>query len=339
MTLLLTLLILSIIIFVHELGHFLAARMFKMPISEFAIGMGPELISYKKSYTKYSVRGIPMGGFVNIDGMDIEKPVENGFNSKPAYQRFVVLFAGVFMNFVLAFIIMVILTFVSGKYDIVDDGSIGYVSEKVPAYKELKIGDKIKEIENIKIKTWDDITVIMRNIKKEEINMVIEREGILLEKKIKLLYDESSKRYMIGINPKYIHSKYGFIEGVKESVRAFNELFLTVFKGLKMLVRGEVKSNEVSGPIGMVKIVDEFAKTGKILLVWLTAMLSVNIGIFNLLPFPALDGGRIIFVILEMIGIKINKKIEERVHLIGMFILILLFFIITGNDIKNIFKK
>ncbi|TDT70644.1 site-2 protease [Hypnocyclicus thermotrophus] len=339
MTLLITLLILSIIIFIHELGHFLAARVFKMPISEFSIGMGPELLSYKKSYTKYSVRGIPMGGFVNIDGMDIEKPVENGFNSKPAYQRFIVLFAGVFMNFVLAFIIMMSLTFISGKYDIVDDGSIGYISEKAPAYNDLKVGDKIKEIDNIKIENWNDITVIMRNIKKDKLNMVIERDGVLIEKKIKLIYDEKNQKYMIGINPKYIHSKYGFIEGIKEGVKSFNELFSTVFKGLKMLVKGEVKSDEVSGPIGMVRIVDEFVKTGKILLVWLTAMLSVNIGIFNLLPFPALDGGRIIFVILEMIGIKINKKIEERVHLIGMVILILLFFIITGNDIKNIFKK
>ena len=141
------------------------------------------------------------------------------------------------------------------------------------------------------------------------------------------------------ILPEYTIEKYGFIDAVFESGVTFKNLFKTIIKGFKQLATGEVSAKEVSGPVGIVKIVGEASQGGMGILFWLTALLSINIGFFNLLPFPALDGGRIIFVLLEVVGIKINKKFEEKFHMVGMIILFGLIILITFNDVLNIFNK
>lgn len=332
-----TLLILGIIIMIHELGHFLAARMFKIPVSEFAIGMGPKLVSFHGKATDYVIRLVPMGGFVNIEGMEIDKPSEHGFNSKKAWQRFVVLFAGVFMNFILAFFIVFFSTINSGEYTIKDGATIGRVMEGSKAREILREGDKILNIEGNKIENWDDLTEVIQNNKKELVSMTILRDGKEESKEVELLYNKERNIYLIGIEPLMEFRKYSFQEGVKASFSNYKMLFRSVIDGFKMLIAGKVKAEEMTGPIGLVRVVSDFGKGNVAFLIWLTAMLSINVGIFNLLPFPALDGGRIIFVILEMMGIKVNKKIEEKIHFVGILLLLLLFVLITGNDIKKLF--
>lgn len=337
MNILITLLILGIIIFIHELGHFSAAKFFNIPVTEFSIGMGPEIFSHKGKNTLYKLRGIPIGGFVNIAGMDPEEKVENGFNTQSKIKRFIVLIAGVFMNFVLTFLIIFSMLMIVGENIPVDKPVVGKIVKDSPADKILKVDDEILMINSQEIKNWTDISRVIDNNENEKITLKIRREDKILKLDSELEYDITRESYYLGIYQKFIHKEYNLIQGIEKSVENFKQMFFLIFKGLKMLVSGEVSKNEVSGPVGTVKIVGEFAKYGVFSLLYLTAILSINVGIFNLLPFPALDGGRIIFVILEIFNIKINKKTEENVHRFGIVVLLLLMLIITANDIQNLF--
>lgn len=341
MDIIIALLLLGLIIFIHELGHFLAARFFKMPVSEFAIGMGPELYSYYTGKTLYSIRIIPIGGFVNIDGMEVESKVENGFNSKSPFARFVVLFAGVFMNFMLALLVILGITFTSGKAIQNTNPIVGNVIKEAKASTVLKENDIIKEIDGTQITTWSEIgeTIAKDSKKRDALDVVIERDGKTLDVVVPLTKISEEKPAIMGIIPEYKFEKYSFGEGIKQSFKIFIGVFEDTLGGVKMLVTGKVKAKDISGPVGIVKVVGDASKSGRSgILIWLLAILSINVGIFNLLPFPALDGGRIIFVILELIGIKVDKKLEERVHTIGMIMLFGLIIFATANDIFNIFK-
>ncbi|MGL4424863.1 MAG: M50 family metallopeptidase [Cetobacterium sp.] len=341
MDILIALLLLGVIIFIHELGHFLAARFFKMPVSEFAIGMGPELYSYYTGKTLYSIRIIPIGGFVNIDGMEIDSKVEHGFNSKSPLARFVVLFAGVFMNFMLALLVIIGTTFYSGKGVQNTNPVIGNIMKEAKASTVLKEKDVIKQISGTEIKNWSDIGETISKVSngKDILDFAIEREGKLIQVVVPLTRLSQDKPAMVGIIPEYSFEKYSFGEGLNQSFKIFGGIFKDTLGGVKMLVTGHVKAKDISGPVGIVKVVGDASKNGNSgILVWLLALLSINVGIFNLLPFPALDGGRILFVILELVGIKVNKKLEERVHTAGMMLLFGLIIFATANDIFNIFK-
>ncbi len=341
MNLLITILILGVIIFIHELGHFLSAKYFDMPVEEFAIGMGPKLYSHETLDTTYSIRAIPIGGFVNIKGMEVESKVEDGFNTKPPLARFVVLFAGVFMNFILALVIIFFMVMSGGKAIQNEKPVIGKVIETSRAYNILKDRDEIVSINGRKITRWDEIIGVVKDevkSKDEVLNVQVIRSGKEMTLGVKPTFDTERNQPIIGIFPDYSVEKYGLSEGLKVTGTTFVDIFAQTLTGLKMLVTGQVKADEVTGPVGMIKVVEKASKGGIQLLVWLTALLSVNIGIFNLLPFPALDGGRIVFVILELLGIKVDKKLEERLHMAGMMILIGFIILITMNDVTNLFK-
>lgn len=339
MNIIITILVLGVIILIHELGHFLAAKYYKMPVSEFSIGMGPRLFAYHGEETDYSVRAIPIGGYVNIEGMEIDKPVENGFNSKKASERFVVLFAGVFMNFILALVIVFGLNFSQGgEYTMNSDSLIGGIIEGSAAEGILKENDKILKIDDTAIYTWEDINNYTASIDNSEIKLLVLRNEDEIEVSLKMQYNEERQMYLIGIRPEFNFRKYSFSETLKSATKDYIGLFTGVFKGLKMLFSGEVKSTDMAGPVGLVRIVSTYTAGGVHIILMLVALLSVNIGILNLFPFPALDGGRIIFVLLELMGVTVNKKVEERIHYAGMIILLILIFLITVNDIRNIFR-
>lgn len=337
MNVLITILILGIIIFIHELGHFLAAKFFKMPVSEFSIGMGPKLYSYEGIETTYSVRSIPIGGFVNIEGMEVDSEVEDGFNTKSPFSRFIVLFAGVFMNFSLALIIIYFMVVSGGKMIQSEEAVIGSVMESSNAYELILKGDRIFEINDREIIDWNDISVVIKEEAGEApIKIEVLRNGEEKTFVVEPIYEPGRDQPLLGILPEYTIERYGVIESFKVAGGVFKDLFVQIISGLKLLVTGRVKADDITGPVGMVKVVGEASKGGASLLVWLTALLSVNIGIFNLLPFPALDGGRIVFVVLELLGVTVNKKLEERLHMAGMIVLIGLILFITMNDVFNL---
>ncbi|EAA23261.1 Membrane metalloprotease [Fusobacterium vincentii ATCC 49256] len=313
MTFLIAVVMLGLIIFVHELGHFLTAKLFKMPVSEFSIGMGPQVFSVDTKNTAYSFRAIPIGGYVNIEGMEIGSEVENGFSSKPAYQRFIVLFAGVFMNFLMAFILLFVTAKISGKIEYDTNAIIGGLVKGGANEQILKVEDKILELDGKKINVWTDISKVTKaSQNKEEIPALIERNGKEENLTLKLTKDEENNRVVLGISPKYKKVDLSITESLDFAKNSFNSIFTDTIKGFFTLFSGKASLKEISGPVGIFKVVGEVSKFGWVSIASLCVVLSINIGVLNLLPIPALDGGRIIFVLLELIGIKINKKWKKN---------------------------
>ena len=339
MTFLIAVVMLGLIIFVHELGHFLTAKLFKMPVSEFSIGMGPQVFSVDTKNTAYSFRAIPIGGYVNIEGMEVGSEVENGFNSKPAYQRFVVLFAGVFMNFLMAFILLFTVAKINGRIEYDTNAIIGGLVKGGANEQILKVDDKILELDGKKINIWTDISKITKaSQNKEEISALIERNGKEENITLKLTKDEENNRIVLGISPKYKKIDLSTTESLDFAKNSFNSIFTDTIKGFFTLFSGKASLKEISGPVGIFKVVGEVSKFGWVSIISLCVVLSINIGVLNLLPIPALDGGRIIFVFLELFGIKINKKWEEKLHKSGMILLLFFILMISVNDVWKLFN-
>ena len=339
MTFLIAVVMLGLIIFVHELGHFLTAKLFKMPVSEFSIGMGPQVFSVDTKNTAYSFRAIPIGGYVNIEGMEVGSEVENGFSSKPAYQRFVVLFAGVFMNFLMAFILLFAVAKINGRIEYDTNAIIGGLVKGGANEQILKVDDKILELDGKKINVWTDISKITKaSQNKEEISALIERNGKEENITLKLTKDEENNRVVLGISPKYKKINLSATESLDFAKNSFNSIFTDTIKGFFTLFSGKASLKEISGPVGIFKVVGEVSKFGWVSIISLCVVLSINIGVLNLLPIPALDGGRIIFVFLELFGIKINKKWEEKLYKSGMILLLFFILMISVNDVWKLFN-
>ena len=339
MTFLIAVAMLGLIIFVHELGHFLTAKFFKMPVSEFSIGMGPQVFSLDTKETKYSFRAIPIGGYVNIEGMEVGSQVENGFNSKPAYQRFIVLFAGVFMNFLTAFLIIFSIAQMSGRMEYEEKAIIGALVKGGANEQILKVDDKILELDGKKINLWADIPEVTKEaIDKEEIPALIERDGKEQKLVLKLTKDEENKRVVLGISPKSKKTNLSFTESLIFAKNSFVSILKDTVGGLFTLFSGKADLKEISGPVGILKVVGEVSKFGWTSIASLAVILSINIGVLNLLPIPALDGGRIIFVLLEIFRIRINKKWEENLHKFGMVMLLFFILVISVNDVWKLFN-
>ena len=339
MTFLIAVAMLGLIIFVHELGHFLTAKFFKMPVSEFSIGMGPQVFSLDTKETTYSFRAIPIGGYVNIEGMEVGSQVENGFNSKPAYQRFIVLFAGVFMNFLTAFLIIFSIAQVSGRMEYEEKAVIGALVKGGANEQILKVDDKILELDGKKINLWADIPEVTKEaIDKEEIPALIERDGKEQKLVLKLTKDEENKRVVLGISPKSKKTNLSFTESLVFAKNSFVSILKDTVGGLFTLFSGKTNLKEISGPVGILKVVGEVSKFGWTSIASLAVILSINIGVLNLLPIPALDGGRIIFVLLEIFRIRINKKREENLHKFGMVMLLFFILVISVNDVWKLFN-
>lgn len=339
MTFLIAVVMLGLIIFVHELGHFLTAKLFKMPVSEFSIGMGPQVFSVDTKNTAYSFRAIPIGGYVNIEGMEVGSEVENGFSSKPAYQRFVVLFAGVFMNFLMAFILLFAVAKINGRIEYDTNAIIGGLVKGGANEQILKVEDKILELDGKKINVWTDISKVTKaSQNKEEIPALIERNGKEENLTLKLTKDEENNRVVLGISPKYKKVDLSTTESLDFAKNSFNSIFTDTIKGFFTLFSGKASLKEISGPVGIFKVVGEVSKFGWVSIISLCVVLSINIGVLNLLPIPALDGGRILFVLLELFGIKVNKKWEEKLHKGGMILLLFFILMISVNDVWKLFN-
>lgn len=346
MSIIFTVIILGIIIFLHELGHFMTAKYYKMPVLEFAIGMGPKVFSKKINETAYSIRLLPLGGFVNIGGMqpedDPEKQVKDGFYTKSPFSRFVVLIAGIMMNFISSIIAIFIMLSVTGG---VPAGYIkpivGSVNENSAAKNVLQVNDRIIEINGKKIKNWEDLANAIYKInekgyKGENISLKIMRDNKEISTDTKLTYSEELKINALGIVA--TQTKISFFQKISASFYTFGNYFKVMADGLKMLITGKVSAKEVTGPVGLPKYVGQAYKDGGgIGLLNIFILLSINIGLMNLLPIPALDGGRLLFVIPEFFGIKVNKKIEERIHMVGMLLLLGLMVFIVFNDVMKYF--
>ena len=338
-------LILGFIIFVHEFGHFIFAKITGVYVYEFALGMGPKLFSKKGKETEYTLRAIPIGGFCQLAGEDIEDdnlkkvPKNRRLQSKTCFQRFLIMFFGAGNNFISAILILFFISLVWGGTTM--DPVITSIDKDLPAYDVgLKKGDIIKNINGSKVTTSDDISLFLTVADPEEkTTIVVERKG--KEKTFKFKpekvkeNDQTVYRYGIGMQQS---REYGFINAIKYTFKKTGALFKQMAYTVKYLFTGGIKLNQLSGPVGIYSIVGEQSKTGLANVLYLVAYLSINVGFINLLPLPAFDGGHILFIIIEKIkGSPVSPELENKIHTIGLMLLMGLMLIITINDILRLF--
>lgn len=337
--------ILGIIILVHELGHFYFAKKYGVHIYEFSLGMGPVIYSkLGKDKIKYNIRAIPIGGFVNMAGEvfeDDEEQLEKNkyMCNKLPYQRFIILVAGVINNFILAIIIFFISTLILGgmtALPVVKDVKPNYPFSEVG----IKKGDKIIRINNQKITNWDKATLVllMKHDKKEYEFVVENKDGVkthLIEPKTEKINGQKVKTFGVELEVKHYKS---FFESIKYSFIKFSRTIEMMSLTIKGLFTGKIDMNSLAGPIGMYKIVEESKTHGIANLLYLTAFLSINVGFINILPFPAFDGGRVLFLVIEKIRKKpVNAYIENIMHVVGFFLLIGLMIYVSILDIIKLF--
>lgn len=334
-------LILGAIILVHEFGHFIFSKLFKVYVYEFSLGMGPKLLHYKKKNgeTEYCLRLIPIGGFVSLAGEDADDnskiPDDRKLYKKPVWQRFIIMVAGATFNFIFAFVVLLIMAGVYGEPN--QAPVVGGLVEDSPAVTAgLKVGDTIISINDQEISKWNEISVHVQNSKGETMDVVVKDNNGNI-KEIKLTADETeNKQYKIGIGQDRL--KKDFISALSYAGKELLNLFKIMIFTLEQLFTGKVGVKDLSGPVGIYTVVSDQAKQGFESLMYLTAYLSVNVGVINLLPFPAFDGGRVLFLIIEKIRRKpVKAKTEAIVNSIGFCILILLMIVVTIGDIIKLF--
>ena len=342
MGIILAILVFGIIVFIHELGHFLLAKANKIRVDEFSLGMGPRLFSFVKGETRYSLKLLPLGGSCMMGEDDVDDVSEGSFNSKSVWARMSVVVAGAVFNFLLALIFSMIVIGYTGY----DEPVISGVVEGFPAQEAgLTEGDRIVKMNNKKINIWREITYYNMFHPGETVELVYERDGEKYETTITPKKDENGN-YLIGITSPSQYKKANLLTVTQYGIYEVKFWICTTLESLKMLVIGDVGVDQLSGPVGIVSVVDETYQQSKSYGVMVVIMqmlnigilLSANLGVMNLLPLPALDGGRLVFMVVEAIrGKRVQPDKEGWVHGIGMILLLALMAFVMFNDVKKLF--
>lgn len=350
-TILILCIILGLIISIHEFGHFIAAKKSGVYVDEFSIGMGPVLWKHKpkKSETTYSLRLLPIGGFVSMaekadpDNKKIKK--DQILENKSFWHNLWVFINGIVFNFLLAIVLFFISGLIYGRP--ISQAIVGAVSEDGAAAKVgIVAGDQIVKVNGVEIQTLDDflLEASAKKLEKEYIFTVKKADNTYVDYNIypDVKYDEKGKEEsrIFGIMFSGSTYKKGFGQAIIYGFSGFWDNFTTIFKILGSLFNGKVSVNSLSGPVGIYTIVDDVKSQGLEVLIYLTAYLSINVGIINLFPIPVFDGGRIFILLIEkIIGRKTNEKLENALNLIGFGLMILLMIYVTFNDIIRLVVK
>ncbi len=333
------LLLLSVLVMIHELGHYTAGRLLGFTILEYAIGMGPKLVGFKKNGIEYNLRALPLGGMCRFYGEDDGVADERCFNAQKAWKRFIVILSGPLMNFVLAFLIAVVLLLGLGVTDTTKVVIQG-VNESSPAQAAgLQIGDTFVSVDDTAVGSMEALTDAVHGADPNRMEVVVLRDG--QEQKLILsdLYNAEADANLMGVTIAYGTKRVGLGYAIREGAAFCWERAGLVFKSLGMLFSGEAGLKDMAGPVGIIQILGEATKSGWYYVLNLCVMLSVNLGIVNLFPIPALDGGRLLFILIEWVrGKPIPPEKEGMVHLIGFGLLIILVVVITFNDVMRLIR-
>lgn len=335
-----------LLVMFHEFGHFICAKISGVKVNEFAIGMGPKLFKFQKGETLYSFRLFPIGGFCAMEGEDEDSDTAGAFSKASVYKRMLIVAAGALMNILLAFIFMMVIlaqqdSFASTKISKFSDNA-------VTSQYGLQVGDEIKKIDNYGIRTYTDVAFALALNKNNYSDFVVKRNGENVEiKNVKFQTKEGQDGKQVIVRDFYVYPiEKTFLTFLGQT---FNEIVSNVkltYVSLWKMVTGQYGLNSVSGPVGIASVIKDAASTGlqenflqginNIIMIMM--VLSVSLGVMNLLPLPALDGGRFIFLIIEAITKKpVPQKYEGLVHKIGFILLILFILFITFNDILKLF--
>ncbi len=334
-TILIAILGFGVIVFIHELGHFLFAKKAGVKIHEFSVGMGPKLYGFKKGETVYSIRLLPLGGYVAMEGEDESSHDPRSFGNKSILQRASILFAGPFFNILLATIILIGIYMHNG----ILTTTLEKVSDNSVAQKAgIQAGDTIIEINGKDIKDWTQLSGSIQNSKGNKLRITIDRNG--KEKEVDVTPEFKDGSYLIGIYPK---NEKNIFKAFTTAIKVTIAMVVQIVAFFGKLITGNLPGglgNSVAGPIGVISIVADATKVGVINVLNLVAIISLNLGVLNLLPIPALDGGRLFFLFIEFLrgGKKIDAEKEGMVNFIGFAALMVLMIFVTYKDIVRLIK-
>ena len=345
MSILVAIIIFSIIVIFHELGHFIVAKKNGIRVEEFCLGLGPTLFGITKGETKYSLHLLPVGGACIMTGEDGDSDDERAFVNKGIWARIAVVFAGPGFNFILAFLLALIMIACIGY----DEPVVTYVTEGGSAQAAgMEDGDKIISLDGERIFVYREISnYLYLHPKKvtKEIKVVYERDGQKYEIDLKPSYDEEAGRYLLGFQWDGHRSHAGPLKVLAYSLYEVKYWIQVAVDSLGMMLEGQVSANDISGPVGIVSTIgDTYQQSAKISwfavfinMLNISILLSANLGVMNLLPIPALDGGRLLFLIIELIrGKRVDPEKEGMVHFTGLILLLGLMMLIMFHDIVNL---
>lgn len=337
LTILSAIFVFGVLVTVHELGHFITAKMTGMRVDEFSIGFGPKIYQQKDGDTLYSLRIIPLGGYNKIAGMEPDEPAEEGsFKSKSIPARMLVILAGSLMNFILPVILFSGIFMVQGIEKPVDAPILGTVIEDKAADRAgLKAGDKIVAINNKPITAWNEIVATMQSNGAKEVIVTAERNGVVNDYTMLPEYNKELGRPLIGITPKMITEQLGPVEAVETGFNYTKFVIFAMVDGLQKIITGKAPA-EVAGPIGVAQMAGEVAEKGILPLFSFVAFLSINLGVINLLPLPALDGGHFVLLLVEAVrGKPLGSKAMNTIQTIGIIIILAITVFSTFKDVTR----
>ncbi|MDD3349947.1 MAG: RIP metalloprotease RseP [Eubacteriales bacterium] len=332
-TIIYAVLIFCLLIFVHELGHFAVAKAVGIRVNEFSLGMGPRILRFGKGETDYSLRAFPIGGFVKMEGEDEDSDDPRAFNNKSAIKRALVVVAGSMMNLLTTVIIVTIMALVFGSAtNVIGETTKGFPAEEAG----LRAGDRIVRINETEVSEWGEVIAALSESKGETIELLVERsdEKLTIVSKVK---EDKSGRRIIGITTKAEHSvpiaiKTGFVS-------SWN-LGKQMIQYIGVLFTGGGSVKDLVGPVGIVSIINDNAKLGFVYIANFAALISLNLGIVNLLPFPALDGGRLLFLLIrKFTGKAITDEMEGKIHFAGLMLLFGLMIYLVFQDVGRFIIK
>lgn len=347
--------VLSILVIIHEFGHFIIAKKEKVKVEKFSFGFGPKLCGIKKGDTEYIISLVPLGGYVKMAGDEPSsvKGESGEFLSKSVAQRFKIIFFGPLLNYVLGFLLFWFVFMVGAP---VATNKIGDLLDKYPAKTAgLQKGDRILSVDSKPTKYWEDLTDIIHDKKEGDLSLVVERETgagkkVLnvkvtpVRKETKDLFGQKRSISLIGIAPsdEVVRVKYNVLGSFLKAGRQVYKLTEVTYKAFLFIITGKMSMKEsVTGPIGIFIITSKAAQLGMVYLLQMMAVLSISLGIFNLLPIPVLDGGHILFLIIEKIkGKPLSTKAQDMATQVGLALLMaLMLFVFYADILKFILKK
>lgn len=343
--------VLGVLIFFHELGHFLVARLLGVGVERFSLGFGPKLIGKKIGITEYRISAIPLGGYVKMVGESPDSELDPSdipisFTHKHVFKRILIVAAGPFFNILLAIIIFFGIFQISGL--LILKPSIGEVNEGTPAYLAgLKKGDLVVSIDDAEIKSWEDMANAIMASKGETLTISVLRGDTVLSKnvtpevkKFKNIFNEDVDRYVIGITAsgEVFKKDLNLFQTFSESIIQTYHITALTIKGVIKLFQGTVSPKTLGGPIMIAQMAGQQAKEGVVNLIFFIALISINLAILNFLPIPVLDGGHLLFFFIEAVkGSPVSVKVREISQQAGIFVLILLMIYVFYNDIARVF--
>ena len=332
--------VIAVCVIVHEYGHYITAKILGVQVHEFAFGMGPAVLQHKdKNNMLWSWRLFPVGGFCRLAGMNEEEEGEaviagRGFNEQSAWKRFLILLNGSAFNILLSVLLMAVYLWGHGVLDM-DSTRIGEIMSGFPSEQAgLQAGDEIVKVNGETVSRWREMSEKIRTAS-PNVTLEVKRGTETLTLTLNVPNNEEYGRPMLGISPSFVH--YGLFQALRNSASYTYRMTMMMFRGLAELVMGYQEA-DVTGPVGIASMSGQAMRSGLWGFITFIAIIALNLGILNLFPIPALDGGRILFVLLEMIlRRRLPEKVENWIHTAGFVVLISLMILVTCKDIYNIF--